>query len=68
MDTVGYRLTDLIPKLDAKNVRYVVIPTRPAKKDACIEESCRYVIRQTLDDKGIYNLVVAGKMGMVSER
>ncbi|HWR43132.1 hypothetical protein [Sporomusa sp.] len=62
MDTVAQPLSKVICKLEQANIKYAVTVTQPSRKTFQMQDDL-FVIRQQLDDDGIYNLIVAAKMG-----
>ncbi|MDF2571577.1 MAG: hypothetical protein K0R22_887 [Sporomusa sp.] len=62
MDTVAQPLSKVIYQLEQANLQYTVTVTKPSRETFQMQDDL-FVIRQQLDDAGIYNLTVAAKMG-----
>ncbi|QDR80526.1 hypothetical protein [Sporomusa termitida] len=62
MDTVAQPLIKVIEKLEQAKLSYTVTVTKPARTTFQLQDDL-FVIRQQLDDTGIYKLTVAAKMG-----
>lgn len=63
MNIVAYPLDEAEKKLQAENIEYKVIVARHKRYLSECSDSLFYVIRQQVDTKGIYYLVVAAKLG-----
>ena len=63
MDVVAQPLKAVIEELDARHLKYAVTMTRPSKNNISLRDDCSYVIRQTVDLEGVFQLVVAAKLG-----
>jgi hypothetical protein len=62
LDTVAQPLTEVICKLEQAEIKYIITMTKPTRTMFQLQDTL-YVIRQQIDVNGIYNLVVAAKMG-----
>lgn len=62
LDTVAQPLIKVIDKLEQANLPYTVTVTKPARATFPLQDDL-FVIRQQLDEVGIYKLTVAAKMG-----
>ena len=63
MDMVAQPLQSILPELEARQISYTLSMTRPGRQTFPLLDDCLYVVRQTLDDNGIYHIVIAAKMG-----
>jgi len=63
MDMVAQPLSAVVQELDARQLKYLVTWTRPSKNSSDLLNDCCYVIRQTVDSEGVYQLVIAAKLG-----
>lgn len=63
MDMVAQPLSAVIAQLDLQQYKYTVTRTKPSKNVFNLMDECLYVVRQTLDDSGVYHISVAAKMG-----
>lgn len=62
IDTIAKPLEWAIGQLNLKNIKYVVSLTRPKRTHTDFEEKSLFVIRQLIDDNGVYNLTVAASV------
>ena len=62
MDTVAQPLSKVIHKLEQANLLYTVTVTKPARMMFPLQDDL-FVIRQQVDNAGVYKLTVAAKMG-----
>jgi hypothetical protein len=63
MDTVAQPISAVIRQFESQQISYTVTRTRPSRNIFDITDDCLYVVRQTLDDSGVYHITVAAKMG-----
>ncbi|WP_346354595.1 hypothetical protein [Azotosporobacter soli] len=65
IDVVALALPVACARLEAADRAYEVVKTAPSgsgSRQLQLDEAALYVIRQTVDSKGVYQLVVAAKM------
>jgi len=63
IDAVAQSLCSVKKQLDEVDAKYIITTTRPTRQVSSLEEDSFYVIRQQIDSDGVYQLVVAAKMG-----
>jgi hypothetical protein len=61
-DFVAYPLVDALSLLDKDQLKAVITYTHPTNQKNELQEDCLYVVRQVVDNEGIYQLAVAAKM------
>ena len=62
MDLVAQDLSVIQEQLDAGNHKYTITKTSPTRDLLKLDEDSLYIIRQQVDEHGIYHLVTAAKM------
>lgn len=62
MDSVAQDLAIVQTQLDEGNIKYSMTKTSPTRDLSKLNEELLYVIRQRVDEDGIYHLITASKM------
>jgi len=63
LDIIAQCLSVVKEQLDEVNAQYLISITSPTRNLSKLDEDNLYVIRQQLDDDGVYHLIAAAKMG-----
>ena len=56
-------LSTVKEQFDGMNIQYSISIASPTRNLSSLDEDNLYVIRQQLDDEGVYHLIAAAKMG-----